>query len=126
MSNTTYTYDEDCYSDLCKDAYGFRPSEAAWTAWAAMTPAEKQERWDYVVGVLKGTMAEEERREAGLIAIFEATVTATIANGAKDRETAIRWIIDAENVDGVDGDIDYFCYRMGLPYGYFATAGEAA
>jgi hypothetical protein len=115
MSNATYTYDEDCYGDLCKDAYGFRPGEASWAAWAAMTPAEKQVRWDYVISVLKGTMAEEERREAELIASFEASVTATIANGAKDRETAIRWMIDAEDVNG---DVEHFCYRMGLPYRY--------
>lgn len=123
MSNATYTYEDESYSDLHKDAYGCRPGEAGWAAWAEMTPAEKQVRWDFLVDSLKRKMAEEDAIEAELIASFEAGVTATIANGAKDRETAIRWMIDAEDVNG---DVEHFCYRMGLPYRYFATAKEAA
>ena len=48
MSNATYTYDEDCYSDLYKDVYGFRPRGAVWEHWKNMTPAEKQVQWDYL------------------------------------------------------------------------------
>jgi hypothetical protein len=39
--------------------------------------------------------------------------------GARDRETALRWIIDASPAAG---DWEYFCFLNGLPYGYFKQA----
>lgn len=123
MSNATYTYEDESYSDLHKDAFGFRPGSRDWARWSAMSDDAKQAEWDSLVEVMKRRMDEEKEMEQECIARFEANVAGVIAAGAKDRETAIRWIIDAEDVDG---DLDHFCYRMGLPYGYFATAKEAA
>jgi hypothetical protein len=40
-------------------------------------------------------------------------VQVLIENGAKDRETAIRWIDDAY------GDLEFLCFYLDLPYGYF-------
>lgn len=119
MSNATYTYDEDCYSDLHKDAYGFRPRGSAWEAWVNMNPDQKQAEWDFLIEVLARRMAEDDIREQECIATFEATVALTIENGAKDRETAIRWLMDA---DECMGDVEYFCYHNGLPYNYFRKA----
>ena len=52
----------------------------------------------------------------------------TIKTGAGNRETALRWIMDAD-LGGVDvdaananGDWEYLCYLNGLPYGYFKQA----
>jgi hypothetical protein len=39
--------------------------------------------------------------------------------GANDRETALRWIHEA---DGSGGDDEFLCYLNGLPYGYFKIA----
>jgi hypothetical protein len=39
--------------------------------------------------------------------------------GAKDRATALRWIMDASQAGG---DWEYFCFLNGLPYGYFREA----
>ena len=50
---------------------------------------------------------------------FEKRVEETIALGAKNRETAIKWIHDAEDTDNDD---EYLCYRLGLPYTYFKEA----
>jgi len=47
---------------------------------------------------------------------FEQHVTNTICMGARDRETALRWIMDASNANG---DWEYLCYDLGLPYHYF-------
>jgi hypothetical protein len=39
-----------------------------------------------------------------------------IGCGAKDRAMALRWIHEAE---GSNGDDEYLCYLVGLPYRYF-------
>ena len=60
--------------------------------------------------------ADAQEAEAEATAKFEQHVTNTICMGAKDRATALRWIMDASQADG---DWEYFCFLNGLPYGYF-------
>ena len=59
---------------------------------------------------------EQLASEAKAVERFEAQVTSFIQSGAKDREMALRWIHEAE---GSNGDEDYLCYLIGLPYSYF-------
>ncbi len=113
---TEYTYDEDSFSDLHKDAYGFRPSQANYEAWAVADDDGKQAMWDSLLVVLERTIAEEEAHEQRCIEAFELQVTRTMEAGAESREQAIRWLMDASEWGG---DRDYFCYLHGLPYNYF-------
>lgn len=113
MSDTTFTYDDDTYSDLYKEAYGFRPRG---TRWATMTPAEKQVEWNRLCDAAESSAMDERNEEWRAMERFEKRVADTIRTGAGDRETAIRWIAEAE---GVDGDMDYLCFCCGIPYGYF-------
>ncbi len=120
-----YTYDDDTYSDLHKDVYGFRPRGEAYLAWTRMTDAEKQAEWDYLVRRLGEEVDRERIEQEEAAARFEARVTATIAAGAGDRETALRWIYDAECgevPEGCQPDWDYLCFHVGVRYGYFKKA----
>lgn len=119
MSDTTFTYDDDTYSDLYKEAYGFRPRG---TRWATMTPAEKQVEWNRLCDAAESSMMDERSEEWRAMERFEALVASTIETGAGDRETAIRWLLEASEAApeaGYAADMDYFCYLNGLPYGYF-------
>jgi len=49
---------------------------------------------------------------------FEMRVQTVIACGARDRAMALRWIHEAE---GSNGDSEFLCYLVGLPYRYFAV-----
>ena len=103
------------YSDFHKEVRGFRPApNENWDSeeWLA-------ERIDALAKESVQVEAEEARREKVCIANFEARVTDTIKLGAKDRETAIRWIADAADVDG---DMEFLCFKLGLPYNYFKVA----
>ena len=63
--------------------------------------------------------AEEKVRVAAeqhAIFSFEKRVSDLIFSGSKDRATAIRWIHEAEDTQGDD---EYLCYTLGLPYMYF-------
>ena len=42
----SFTYSDDCFSDLHKDVYGFRPRGIIMENWDSMDPAQKQARWD--------------------------------------------------------------------------------
>jgi phage terminase small subunit len=110
---TEYTFDDDCYSDLHKDVYGFRPRQ---TAWFSMTDAEKQVEWDFLVNQLGRVIEEEKQQQAEAVVEFEALVVKTIESGAKDRATALNWIMDASICNG---DWEFLCFEHGIPYGYF-------
>ena len=41
----------------------------------------------------------------------------TIKHGAKDKEEAIKWILEAEElIQYFDKEPDYICYKLGLSY----------
>lgn len=114
--DTKYTYDEDTVSDLHKDAFGFRPSQNWWADWQSMTPVAKQLEWDSLIESMEASIFEERAHEARAVVAFEEFVTRTIAAGAKDREAALRWIMESSKCDG---DWEYLCFTHGLPYSYF-------
>lgn len=116
----TYTFDENIVSDLHKDAFGFRPGERFWSAWNSMDDDEKQAEWDHLIEACNRAIQEEEEQQARAITRFEALVQKTIESGAGNRETAIRWIMDASSA-ARDNDWDYLCWEHQLPYGYFRT-----
>jgi len=101
------------YWDMYKDAYGVRPRGIDTSAWdEAAFEAEFVQ--------LSKTIDENYRvqlaSEAKAIERFEAQVEGFIQSGAKDRATAIRWFHEAEQTNG---DEEYLCYCLGLPYRYF-------
>jgi len=107
--------DYDMYSDLHKDAYGFRPRN--WDAVRSLTEAEFNAECDRMADDLDDNIAAEQRAQAAAAVTFEATVAKLIETGAGDRETAIRWLANA--ADAGD-DLGYLEYTHNLPYGYLA------
>jgi len=101
------------YWDLYKDVYGFRPRGIDTSAW---TLADFRKELDFLEQEL--AIAESQRVAAENIAAhdFEMRIQSLMMAGAKDREMALRWTHEAE---GSDGDDEYLCYLVGLPYGYF-------
>lgn len=99
--------------DAYKDAYGFRPRGQDVGHWTAEDFRSELDRLGEVID-----RAEKERveQEAEMAVRFEARVEETIKLGAADRETALRWIMDA---DDCQGDWEFLCYKNGLAYGYF-------
>lgn len=111
----TYTFDADLFSDLHKDAYGFRPRQHEFYA---ASDDRKQQIWDGVVADLEIEMENSRNAEAQAVAAFAARIQETIALGAGDEETAIRWILDGEEFSLYDYQYgaDYAAYHFGLPY----------
>jgi hypothetical protein len=101
------------YWDMYKDAYGVRPRGIDTTAWT-------EERFTAEFEVLGQMITEQEAQrkiaEQEAAHAFEMRMLSLLASGAKDREMALRWIHEAE---GTNGDDEYLCWTVGLPYGYF-------
>jgi len=102
--------------DMYKDAYGVRPRGIDTTSW---TEADFEAEFQMLGKVIEQEDIARKEAEAEATAKFEQHVTNTICMGAKDRATALRWIMDASQADG---DWEYFCFLNGLPYGYFKDA----
>jgi len=60
-------------------------------------------------------MEAEAEDEKVRVKEFEGRITQTITDGANDRETAIKWILQGEGLAD-EADAGYVCYSLGLPY----------
>jgi hypothetical protein len=119
MTYPCYTYSEDLYSDFHKEAYGFRPGESTMMLWNEMTPDEKQQEWDNLHRTADQHIKEEAESEQQAIAAFESEISDNLSRGASDRKTAIRWILQANNISEEDMNIykgEYACHVLGLPF----------
>jgi hypothetical protein len=99
--------------DMYKDAYGVRPRGIDTTNW---TEQQFEAEFVQLGRTIEANYKEQLAAEAKAVERFEAQVASFIESGAKTREMALRWIHEAE---GSNGDEDYLCYLIGLPYGYF-------
>jgi hypothetical protein len=65
---------------------------------------------------IEANYKEQLASEAKAIVAFEDRVGILLGMGADDREQALLWIHQAE---GSNGDDEYLCFLLGLPYRYF-------
>lgn len=112
------------FSDLHKDAYGYRPSVDLLRQAARWDDAYLEIEWNRMCAMVERNIAEERAAQERAAEKFETLVRDTIALGAGNRQTAIRWIVEAEDADDGYGmeDLGYLEYKMGLRYGYLRDA----
>lgn len=102
--------------DMYKDAYGVRPRGIDTTEW---TEEEFMAEFETLGKVIEREEIARKESEAQASIRFEAQIQSMISSGAKGREAALAWIHEAE---GSNGDDEYLCFLLGLPYGYFRKA----
>jgi hypothetical protein len=105
--------------DAYKDAHGFRPRHIDTTT---LTVDELKLDIARLASIIQDNERARIEDEAAAVVRFETRVASIIQLGAKDREMALRWIHEAE---GSDGDDEYLCFLVGVPYGYIKTAVAA-
>ena len=113
-----YTFDERIVSDLHKDARGFRPSVYWWDQWKLCSDDQKQVMWDSLCEELEAEIAREKTAQKQAYFSLMNRIDETLALGAGDVITALKWIMEAEQFDDYDLQYgaDYFCYHFGLAY----------
>jgi hypothetical protein len=102
--------------DMYKDAYGVRPRGIDTTNW---TEEEFMAEFETLGKVIEREEIARKESETQASIRFEAQIQSMISSGAKSREAALAWIHEAE---GSNGDDEYLCFLLGLPYGYFRKA----
>ena len=103
------------YWDMYKDAYGVRPRGIDTSAWDEATfEAEFVQLSKTIDENYKVQLASE----AKAMHDFEIRMLDLLMSGATDRAMALRWIHEAEETNGDD---EYLCYTLGLPYRYFVV-----
>ena len=105
---------EMIYSEMYKDVHGMK---ARWYR----AESVEQARADIARLEEELVLAEKARLEdeARAVVRFCKRIEDTIKSGAGDRETALRWIMEA---DDARGDWEFLCYLNGLPYDFFRKA----
>lgn len=100
------------YWDMYKDAHGVRPRGIDTSTW---TLADFDMEFAGLGAVIQQEEIARRESEARAIVEFEDRV-ANLMHAGTNRERVIAWLMDAE---GATSDFEYFCFCVGLPYGYF-------
>ena len=101
------------YWDMYKDAYGHRPRGIDTSSW---TLAAFDAEFAVLGKIIEEENQQRQQAQAAAIVRFEEQVKSFIKMGANDRKTALRWFHEAEQTNG---DEEYLCFCLGLPYHYF-------
>jgi len=113
------------FSDLHKDALGFRPRERA----CLFTSVEDfDQTWEYLQKELDASIAADAASEKMAIQRFQERVALTakiVINATK--ADAVRMMADADGLldEFRAGDLDYIDYHWGLPYGFLKSFLES-
>ena len=109
----TFTYSDDCFSDLHKDVYGFRPRGPLMDNWNAMNANQKQTLWDCLCEELEDNIKAEKAAEVVAIEKFEARIQDVIELGAGNRTNALLWITGTETFYHIQ-DVEHFVWEQGI------------
>lgn len=102
--------------DAYKDAYGIRPRHINLSE---MTEDELEKELVTLGEIIGRQELNRVLREAEAARKFEERILSVIETGAKDRETALRWIMEGAGYDAEYGwNTEMIEWEMGLPYGY--------
>ena len=107
------------YWDMYKDAFGIRPRGIDTSSW---TEADYLAEFKQLEEIIEREEIARKAAEAEAVKKFEQHVTNTMCMGAGTREVALRWIMEASSANG---DWEYLCYDLGLPYRYFSVDAVA-
>ena len=98
-------------SDLHKEARGFRPSL---DRYELKTDDELMAEIEWLGREVKEEIEREQQIDALCITRFNDEVAIFIQQGAANRSTAIRWILQAQGYDETPADADSICYNNGI------------
>jgi hypothetical protein len=101
--------------DMYKDAYGVRPRGIDTSSW---TEEQFEAEFVSLSKTIESNYKDQLAQEEVAMHEFEMRMQDLLLSGAKDREMAMRWVHEAE---GSDGDDEYLCFLLGLPYRYFVV-----
>lgn len=85
-----------CFSDYFKDLNGFRPRGSTWDYYLGLSVEALEKELDRMDVEMEEQIAESARQKDEDVAAMKAEIANAIELGAKDEETALRWITQDE------------------------------
>lgn len=97
------------YSDMHKDAYGYRPriDTSSWTL------EMFEDHFEVLAGVIEANAIETEKEETLAVDNFKTLILKTQAAGAEDELTALRWLIKEECLQ-YPQDVEHWVWKQGF------------
>ena len=105
-----YTFDDNTFSDLHKEVYGFRPRGHHYDI---ASNDEKQKIWDELCEELEANNLVEQEQTIKAVARFEARIADVIELGAGNRTNALRWMSQQETFYHSQ-DVEHFVWELGI------------
>lgn len=97
-------------SDLHKDAYGFRPRGYDFDSMSTEELIQLEDRW---VKDAQASYEREQEEALQRVEYFEEDVRAVMGAGAKDRATALRWMMSEEEFWSSQ-DLEHWVFNQGI------------
>ena len=98
-------------SDMGKEIHGTRPSLAPFNS---MTETELRAEIERLQPMVDEAVEHEKMIDAKCITLFNDEITTFIQQGAADRTTAIRWMLQAQGYDESPENADFICFNNGI------------
>lgn len=95
----TYTYSDELFSDIYKDARGFRPRDTVMENWNSSTPDEKQDMWDSLQEEIVEDIEREREARAQAETHFRAEMEAIMELCNCNEADSIRHMAQADGRD---------------------------
>ena len=103
--------------DVYKDAFGHRPRHVETSHW---TVQDFKDDIEHCANAMHQNNIIEEQEQDEAADRAERTILSLLMAGARDREMAIRWLMEAHDAGT---DRNYLCFLLGVRYGYFDLPG---
>ena len=101
-------------SDMGKEINGVRPSLSRYSA---MSNTELEAEIQKLQPMVEETIEHEKMIDAKCITLFNDEIATFLQQGAANRTTAIRWMLQAQGYDESPENADYICFNNGInPY----------
>jgi len=102
------------YSDFYKDVHGFRPRHLTNEQWNSAEYLRSATQRLAIEARIEQKRIED--AEAHAMCVVEDQLQTIMQTGAKDRKTAVRWLLDSMDCRN---DPEHAAYTLGVPYDYF-------
>ena len=99
-----------CMWDGYKEIHGVRPR---WIDFESMSDEQLETEYELFCKSYQESWEEDCRSDLACQKMFEETISKTIAIGAKDRQTALRWMIGAVDCCSSQ-DVELYLYNNGV------------
>lgn len=109
-----------CFSDFHKDVYGYRPRGDTWEYYANLTAEEFNSTIDSMMVRMDENEKQEKLREEAAVEAFKQSIQKAIEAGAKDEETALRWLTQNETFYHGQS-VDQWVWEQGILFTSYGT-----